>query len=251
MTFSTVRARLIIGFSAVILLMVALCVFAYTELYQIRSQAIALTADSVPGLSIIGKLDSASISAQAAFGIHAGDQNDGKPQMPGKGAQQDAAAITALVKEYESTVATSRDREVYDKIKAAVTPYISARNRLLRLGSEANSKAEPRGALFQDLESSYEELRTTVQAAVDFERSNADQSGHQIQDAVAKAQTAILAGLSVALVLAIVAGLILLRSINRPLTLLVDAMQPMRRRGLFPEAGSAPWRRVRSAGQRL
>ena len=62
---------------------------------------------------------------------------------------------------------------------------------------------------------------------MDFERNNADQSGRQIQDAVAKAQTAILAGLSVAMILAIVAGLILLRSINRPLTQLVGAMQPM------------------------
>ena len=81
MNLRTVRARLIVGFSAVILLMVALCVFAYTQLYQIRSQAIALTADSVPGLSVIGRLDSASISAQAAFGHHASDRNAGKLQM--------------------------------------------------------------------------------------------------------------------------------------------------------------------------
>ena len=58
----TVRKRIILGFSAVILLMVGLCVFAYVQLQGIEAQASALRAESVPGLDLVGRLHSVSIS---------------------------------------------------------------------------------------------------------------------------------------------------------------------------------------------
>src|SRR5580704_4806286 len=56
MNNGTVRKRIILGFSAVILLMAGLCVFAYIQLRGIASQATALHGDSVPGLYLIGRL---------------------------------------------------------------------------------------------------------------------------------------------------------------------------------------------------
>ncbi len=62
MKIGTVRAKIVLGFSAVILLMVALCAFAYIQLREIEAQAVALHAESVPGLYLAGRLQSASIS---------------------------------------------------------------------------------------------------------------------------------------------------------------------------------------------
>jgi methyl-accepting chemotaxis protein WspA len=66
-----------------------------------------------------------------------------------------------------------------------------------------------------------------VQAEVDFNKTNADNAGVQIRESVQKAETAILVGLAIAFVLALAAGFVLLRAINRPLSQLVVAMKPM------------------------
>ena len=59
----TVRARIILGFSAVILLMVGLCIFDYVQLQGIAVQATALQVDSLPGLYIMGRLQSNATAA--------------------------------------------------------------------------------------------------------------------------------------------------------------------------------------------
>jgi len=62
MNIRTVRTKIGLGFSAVILLMVALCSYAYIQLRNIEAQAIELRSDSVPGLYLAGRLQATSIA---------------------------------------------------------------------------------------------------------------------------------------------------------------------------------------------
>ena len=62
MNTGTVRTRIVLCFSAVILLMVALSIFAYIQLRGIEAQAVALHAESVPGLYLADRLHATSIS---------------------------------------------------------------------------------------------------------------------------------------------------------------------------------------------
>src|ERR1700691_1978903 len=59
---TTVRARIIVCFSAVILLMIAVCAFAYVQLRAIQDQANEARSESVPGLFVAGRLQAISIS---------------------------------------------------------------------------------------------------------------------------------------------------------------------------------------------
>ncbi len=227
MNLGTVRARLILGLSAVILLMIAVCVFAYVQLHHIETQAVALSVDSVPGLSVIGRLEAASISAHSSFEQHVAERDPARRQELEGELQKQTASVEDLVKEYGSTVVTSRDRELHENIKAAMASYTAARNQALRLNADSTAKTEATATLLQSVEPAYDRLRDSIQAEVEFNRTNAFEAGRQIEQAVESAQTAILVGLSVAFVLAVGAGLILLRAINGPLSQLVGAMQPM------------------------
>ena len=227
MIFGTVRARLVLGFSAVILLMIALCAFAYVQLHHIETQAVSLSTDSVAGLSIIARLDVAVVSAHASFEQHVLERDPVRLQKLTENLEQLTEATTELVKKYEATVFTSRDRQLFDAVKAAIVPYTAARNQTLRQSSDLKLNAEARSTLLRDIEPLYDKLRDSIQAEVDFNKTNADNAGIQIQEAVQKAETAILISLSVAFVLALAAGLLLLRAINRPLSQLVVAMRPM------------------------
>jgi methyl-accepting chemotaxis protein WspA len=227
MNFATVRARLVMGLSAIILLMVALCLFAYVQLHRIEAQAVSLSVDSVPGLSVIGRLEVASITENASFEQHAIEQDPARLRALEIELQRQTGVTLGLVKEYEATIVTPRDRELHDAIKAALTPYIAFRDQVLKLSADPKTKAEARAALLQNVEPAYERLRQSIQAEVDFNKTNADESGRQIREAVASAETAILVGLAIAFVLALAAGLILLRAINGPLSQLVASIKPM------------------------
>jgi len=227
MNLGTVRARLTLGFSGVVLLMVALCAFAYAQLYRIEAQAIALSSDSVPGLAVIGNLAVASVSAQGALEQHVLERDPVRLQKLAVEFQRQTTTALALIREYEATVVTARDRQLHEAIKAAAAPYTAVTNQTLGLSADPKTKTEARSVLLQSAEPAFEKLQESIQAEVDFNRTNAEASGRQIQLAVERAQTAILIGLSVAFVLALVAGLLLVRAINRPLSQLVLAIKPL------------------------
>src|SRR5580692_9491385 len=64
---ATVRQRIVVGFSSVILLMTALCGFAYLQMRGVAAQTTSLHDDSLPGLYIAGMLDSVSIETYASL----------------------------------------------------------------------------------------------------------------------------------------------------------------------------------------
>src|SRR5579862_9085093 len=64
---TTVRSRIVLGFSSVILLMAALCAFAWMELRGIAEQVAALNSDSLPGLSVAGHLNAVTAESYASL----------------------------------------------------------------------------------------------------------------------------------------------------------------------------------------
>ena len=70
MKSGTVRRRIILSFSAVILLMISLCVFAFIELKGIGAQAVALRTDSIPGVYLTGRLQAVSVENNSAVQQH-------------------------------------------------------------------------------------------------------------------------------------------------------------------------------------
>ncbi len=227
MNLATVRSRLILGLSAVIAIMMGLCILAYAQLHRIQIQATGLSIDSIPGLSVIGRLYVAAVSAQASLEQHVTERDPARLQEISAELDRNTSAATELSKQYESTIVTTRDSELHDAINSAMAPYLGARNQVLRLSLNPKTKDEARSALLQTVEPAFERLRNSIQAEVDFNKNNADEASRQIRDAVDTAETAILVGLSVALFLALGAGLLLLGAINRPLSTLVQAVKPM------------------------
>lgn len=67
MNIGTVRRKIVPGISAVILLIVALCAFAYMQLRAIEGQALELRAESVPGMYLAGELYAVSVSTFTSF----------------------------------------------------------------------------------------------------------------------------------------------------------------------------------------
>ena len=189
MNAGTVRKRVILGFSAVILLMIALCAFAYAELRGIEAQAIFLRQDSIPGLYLIGKLNAASIAGYASVQQHVVERDPARMQQITSYMDARAVERLDLFKQYELTMTRAKDWELLANVKSAQALYQETAGEVLRLSADPKTKGEAVALLHQRLEAIYGK----VQAAM-----------------------------------ALGAGYFLVRAIDRPLARLVAAMEPMR-----------------------
>jgi methyl-accepting chemotaxis protein WspA len=229
MNGGTMRRRVILGFSAVILLMVVLCAFAYVQLRGIETQTVTLRVDSVPGLYIVGRLNAVSTATHASVQQHILEHDPAKMQEIAGYIHDKTAELSDLLAQYEHTVATPRDRELIEQVKAASAPWLEVRGEVLKFSADPKTKAEASALMRARLEPAYERLQKAIEAEVNFNKTSSEEATAQIQEAVSRAETGMLAGLFVGLILSMSAGYFLVKAIDGPLARLVAAMEPMRK----------------------
>ncbi|HVW08431.1 MAG TPA: methyl-accepting chemotaxis protein [Bryobacteraceae bacterium] len=236
---TTVRSRIVLGFSSVILLMAALCAFAWMELHGIAGQVDALNTDSLPGLSVAGRLNTASAESYASleqclFASDAATVAQCVATSRGK-----VAEVRELAASYERTIQTQADRDLYESIKAAIPPYVAAGEQTLALYADANTRSRTQAVFLSQVTPAWRQLQAAIEAEVKSNKTNADLAGGRIVDAVSRATTGLLLSLIAGLLLAGTAGYFLVKAVNSPLALLVKAMEPMRS-GDFSRKGDLP-----------
>lgn len=228
MNIGSVRSRIVLGFSAVILLMIALCVFAYIQLRGIDAQAVSLRADSVPGLHIIGKVQVLSIATYSTVQRHILERDSPRMEQIRSEIDQRTTEMLDSLKQYEPTIVSAKDKELYNALTAAFPPYFAVQSAVLKLSADSESKDEAAGLLREQLDPAYKKLQAAIQAEVDDNKTTADEATRRIQSAVETAQSGLLLSLLVGVLLALGAGYILVQAIDRPLSRLVTAMTVMR-----------------------
>jgi len=228
MKIGSVRTRIVLGFSAVIALMIALCAFAYIQLGRIKTQTVSLDQDSVPGIYIIGKVQAISISDHSLVEQHLLEQDSATMQQIGSDIDEKTAEMSDSLKQYEPTIVRVKDRELYNSVRTALPPYLAVRTTVLQLSADPKTKAQAIALLRNRLDPAYRKLQDAIQTEVDDNKSSADGAAQQIQAAVEKAQSGLLFSLLAGVALALAVGYLLVQAINRPLSRLVAAMEVMR-----------------------
>ena len=229
MNAGTMRMRVVLGFSAVILLTVALCVFAYVQLRGIEAQATALRTKSVPALYIVGRLHAVSISTYTSVQQHILERDPARMQQIMSYIHDRTVERLDLLRQYEHTITTTTARELNEETKSALVPYMEVRGEVLKLSADPKNKAEASALLQNQLEPAYRKLQAAIEAEVNFSKTSSEEEGLQIQQAVSRAQTGMLVGLLAGLILALGAGYALVKAIDGPLARLVTAMEPIGR----------------------
>ncbi len=228
MKIGTVRTKIVLGFSAVILLMVALCAFAYIQLNEIEAQAVAFHAESVPGLYLSGRLHAASIATYTSVQQLILEHDTARMQQIRVYLEDKTTERLDLLKKYEPTIKTEKQRELYLATQAALAPYMVVRRQVEKLSADPKTKAEAATLLQDKLEALYQKLQGTIEAELAFNKATADDASQRIQETVARSQTGMLVSLLIGVILALAAGYLLVQAINRPLARLVAAMEPLR-----------------------
>jgi methyl-accepting chemotaxis protein WspA len=224
----TVRKRIILGFSAVILLMVGLCILAYVQLGGIEAQATAVRAESVPGLDLVGRLHSVSISTYTSVQQLVLERDPARIQQILAYIREKSAERLELLRQYDLAIKTAKARELAEATREALGPYMLVRGEVIRLGTDPKTKAEAATLLHEKLEPTYGKLQEAIDAEVTFNKMNAAEAAERIQASVSKARTGMIVGLLIGFILASVAGYLVVQAVNRPLARLINAMEVMR-----------------------
>jgi methyl-accepting chemotaxis protein WspA len=227
MTNWTVRTRIIIGFSAVIFVMVLLSGIAYWQLWGIAKQAVGLDGDSIPGLYIVGNLQAVSVEAYSLTQQHVLETDPARMQQIREALRQKTDELAELVRKYASTITTHEDQALYDAINRSLTPYMAVHDEVLQLSANPKTKVDAAAALHR-LEPLYDKLQDSIQAEVEFNKTNAFDDSRNIRNAVGSAEKGIVVALLVGLGLAFSSAFALVRAINQPLGRLVKAIEVMR-----------------------
>jgi methyl-accepting chemotaxis protein WspA len=228
MNIGTVRKKIVLGFSAVILLMVALCAFAYIQLSDIEAQAVELRSESVPGLYLAGRLHAVSISTYTSVQQLILERDPSRMQQIRAYLEDKTTERLELLKKYEPTIRTDKQRELYEATKAALAPYMVARRQVERLSADPKTKAEAAKLQREQLEPLYGKLQEAIEAELALNKATADEATQRIQETVARAGTGMLASLLIGVIFALAAGYLVIQAIDRPLARLVAAMELLR-----------------------
>jgi methyl-accepting chemotaxis protein WspA len=208
--------------------MVALCAFAYIQLRGIEAQAVELHAESVPGLYLAGRLHAVSVSTYTSVQQLILESDPARMRQIRAYLEEKTTERLDLLKKYEPTIRTDKQRELYEASKTALAPYMVVRRQVERLSADPKTKAAAATLAHDQLESLYEKLQEAIEAESVFNKATADEASRRIQETVAKAQMGMLVSLLIGVILGLVAGYLVVQAIDRPLARLVAAMELLR-----------------------
>jgi methyl-accepting chemotaxis protein len=221
-----IGVRIAAGFAAVIIIAVALGVFAYSKVGVIESSSTRIAANSLPSVYLAGQIQ---VGIKTEFGLvlqhlSASDPNQ-KQTLENE--IHDSRTVNAERRgEYQKLLSSDKQRSQFESLMAARGSYIATCDETLKLSRAATAESHKQAMdlVNNQLKPAEERYVEAASALVAGNRSAADEDSRKVQDTVATAHTGILVGLGIAVLFAIGISLFMVRSITQPLATAVEVV---------------------------
>ncbi len=219
----TIGKRISFGFASIILIAVALGLFAYSRLIAISTHAQDIVGDALPGVYAIGQVEALVRQNQVVTYKHV--ISDSKEEM----AQLETEIATVVqqmdkvLANYEKTITRAKDRELFERIKAGFPPFRQARESVLKLSRDQKPK-EAFELAKKELKPAYEQLTAAIEAEVTFNKESGDGFAKEIQDAIHSAKTGIWIGLGMAFLVGAGMAFIIIRGTTKVLSSVANSL---------------------------
>jgi len=109
-----------------------------------------------------------------------------------------------LVPQYETTIFTRADRELFDAFKKLLVPYLRIQSEVMALGS--GKQREAKGKIHSGLEPALEKALNAIRAVVLLNKNNSDLTQQNVNQDLARSKIDILGGIAIATLLAVACG---------------------------------------------
>ncbi len=218
MTNWTIGRRITIGFASVIIIALALGVFAYTRLVNIKVHSDQIINQSIPTIELVYRAQkNAKDSAQIVY-KHIGSIN--KEDMSRLEASLNAGSTdnTVVYADLEKLVTSEKGRALLDLVKTARAEYNQNRSVVLESSRQATNNATAYSMARTRLDPAADKYVGALETLIDFIRTDTGDASKHIQEAVQSSQMGILAGLGLASFVGIVVAFVIIRFTGRILS---------------------------------
>jgi methyl-accepting chemotaxis protein len=214
-----IGTRIAAGFGAVIVIAMALGLFAYSQIGAINKSSTAVALDALPGVYTVGQIQS---NVQAVFDtelqhIITTDKDEMarlETQM-----QEIRSRTSELYASYEKLLNGDKERDLFRALTADRASFNACADEITkvsRTGTAASTKQAMEMADRQ-LKPLHQKYLEAADNLVAMNKSTADEEARTVQSVVGGALTGILVGMGIALLMAVGVSVLIMRSITRPL----------------------------------
>jgi methyl-accepting chemotaxis protein len=219
-----IGTRIAAAFGAVILITVILSGFSYIRLTAVQKSATGITSGSLPGIYVIGQVQRNAPRSLSLLLQRIASDDETELMLMDIEVTDLRTNDAKLIADYASTITTDKNREQFASIQAAAGAYWPKFDEIVAL-SKARKNKEAMGALSNQLKPLYQIYADAIEAEVALNKTDGDGRGKEIQSTVKIAKTWLLAGLAVALMVALSISLFVTRGITVPLAAAVSHIQ--------------------------
>ncbi|WP_289814568.1 methyl-accepting chemotaxis protein, partial [Acidovorax kalamii] len=216
-----ISTRLYGAFAALILLLVGLAGLAALELSTMRAATVEIADNWLPSVRAANEMDSQLLTARMTVLSHVLNTDKAAMEAIDKKVAADREKFDQSLKGYVKLISADNERKVYDQLVQQWKQYREVDDRVLAL-SRKNENDQARGLLEGESTKVFDATMETLDQLVKINSDGSDASRTESETTYNTARATLLLISMLAVALAVVAALWLVRSITRPL---VQAVQ--------------------------
>ena len=228
----TIRRRILVSFAAVLAVMSAMAAISYLWFVQTEREAARVETNTVPALYFSTQLMTTWTEASSLLREFVLEDVAADKARIADAVLANRDRLRGLLKSYEGTLDTEQDRQNYALVKQLFDQVFPAEDAIVaagKLAAAGGQALDQRGAVRSEFDPIAAKLRTSLQAMVEYNKSEADESTQRIVSIVRTAELGLAVSFLVALALAALCGYLLFRAITVPLGKLLGIVDLMRR----------------------
>jgi len=224
----TLRQRILASFAVIIAIMLLMVVVAYTRLLSIESSSEAVSDDAIPGVYYSTLTRSAWVESYLKT-LELLGEDEGRPLTKEEKDQYQEfeARLNTQMNNYRKTIFDAADQAGFDNFEKLHQVFNKALDDTLR-AYEANDFIAARQIFKERMSPVWVEGRRQLNDIILLNKKVADDASLAIHSAVQSAKISMGISLLVAVLAAGACGLLLMRTILAPMTLIVRILDTMR-----------------------
>jgi methyl-accepting chemotaxis protein len=214
-----IGTRIAGGFAAVILVALALGVFAYQRVGIIDANASVVVKESLPGVQAMGQIQNGVHKYYGMLARHAAATDKNEMARVESEMTTEAASNAKILESYSKMVNDDKERDLLAALNASRAAFRAKASELLAVSRLATAESSKRALemLTKQVGPAYAKYAEDADKLGAYNEAAAKTASDSIESAVSAARTGIIIGLGIAILLAIAISVFVVRSITRPL----------------------------------
>jgi methyl-accepting chemotaxis protein len=222
-----IGTRIGAGFGVVILIAMALGLFAINRVAAIQQNADVVALGALPKVHLVGEIESNVQAGKALLLQHITARDKQEVADTEREIQALSEKNNALLADFQKLVASEKGRELFAEAKADREAFNSYRNEIIQVSRQGTPEANKQAMEMLKTKGNllFAKVIESQNAMANFNKKVADEAAADAQATVSATRIAIYIGLGITLLVAIGITLFTVRSITRPLANAVDVLE--------------------------